>query len=77
MQCPRRAIIAVTGRRLDQISYHSVKNLHYSQSVYLQVEPTKSYPTMCTGFSTSLCARNSLLMYSSPRTRISDGKCFR
>jgi hypothetical protein len=32
---------------------------------------------MCTGFSTSRCARNSLFTYSSPNNRISLGRCFR
>lgn len=31
---------------------------------------------MCTGFSTSLCALNSLFTYSSPNSLISLGKCF-
>jgi len=34
-------------------------------------------PTICIGFSTFLCARNSLLTYSSPSNLIRGSKCFR
>jgi hypothetical protein len=36
----------------------------------------KELRTMCTGFSTSRWALNSLFMYSSPSSRISRGRCF-
>jgi hypothetical protein len=41
------------------------------------LQAQKGRHTMCTGFSTSLCALNSLFIYSSPNKRMSKGKCLR